>query len=229
VKFDRTLQPATFIERVSRFSARVDLGGQVEYVLVPNSGRLKELLFPGNRVFLLERAAPHRKTRYDIALALCQGVLVSVDARLPNALIAEAFERQNIRELSAYQLVRREVRFGTSRYDLLLARGKNKCLLEVKSVTLVKEGIGLFPDAPTERGARHVRELVGARRRGYQAAVVFCIQREDAQAFAPNDRTDPGFGEALREAARKGVRVLAYKCHVDFRKIDVTQSVPVEL
>jgi sugar fermentation stimulation protein A len=170
-------------------------------------------------------------TDYDLSMVELPQALVSVDARLPNDLFQEAFEDGTLAQFAGLTLAQREVRYGESRLDFLLeADGRtDPCFVEVKSVTLVEEGIARFPDAVTERGRRHLRELRRARREGARAAVVFVIQREDAKAFAPHDDSDPLFGEVLREVAAGGVEVYAHTCRVTSRLIDLQAQVPVLL
>jgi sugar fermentation stimulation protein A len=198
---------------------------------VPNSGRLSELLVPGRPVLLAETRAPHRVTDYDLSMVDLRHTLVSVDARLPNDLVQEAFEGGALAQFAGLTLARREVRYGESRLDFVLKAegGADPCFVEVKSVTLVQEGIARFPDAVTARGSRHLRELGSACREGARAAVVFVIQREDAQAFAPHDESDPLFGEVLREVAAFGVEVYAHTCRVTPRVIDLQPQIPVLL
>jgi sugar fermentation stimulation protein A len=154
--------------------------------------------------------------------------LVSSDARLPPALVEEAFALGHLGQFSRYTWSRREVPFSHSRLDMVLGNG-GLCYIEVKSVTLVEEGIGLFPDAPTSRGARHMEALMEAIRQGHRAVVIFVAQREDVQAVAPNDGADPRFGRALREAQAAGVEVYAYRCHVSLEEVALGESLLVRL
>jgi sugar fermentation stimulation protein A len=158
------------------------------------------------------------------------GQLVSVDARVPNKVVAAAISAGQLADFSQFTVARSEVRYGNSRLDLLLEdQRSNRCFVEVKSVTLVENGTAMFPDAPTQRGARHLEELTAAVREGYQAAIIFLIQRGDAILFTPNDRTDPDFGQKLRAAAGNGVGVYAYRCRVTPEMIVITEKVPVKL
>lgn len=231
MRVQRPLLEGTFIARENRFRARARLAGEVVVAHVPNSGRLRELLSPDQAVLLAEGARPHRLTDYDLLMVSLPHTLVSIDARLPNKLFHEAVADGALREFEGYSVVRREVTYGNSRLDFLLEADGNgrSCLVEVKSVTLVREGIGRFPDAVTERGVRHLDELRRASLGGKRTAVVFVIQRGDVQAFAPHDESDPRFGEVLREAALDGVGIYAYACGVNRREIVVRDSVPVLL
>ena len=221
---------ARFLERENRFTALVELAGKQVKAHVANSGRLRELFQPGNEVYLIKRDGSHRATKYDLALVRHEDQLVSVDARVPNKVVADAVAAGQLADFSQFAVTRREVRYGNSRLDLLLEDERNnKCFVEVKSVTLVEKGTAMFPDAPTLRGARHLEELAAAVGEGYHAAVIFLIQRDDALVFTPNDRTDPDFGQKLRAAAGRGVGVYAYRCRVTPELIVITEKVPVKL
>ena len=228
VYFDELVE-ARFIRRLNRFAALVGVGGKEEFVHVANSGRMKELLVEGRRVLLKPVSGDHRKTAFDLALVDLGHSLASADARLPNLLVHEALEEARLPELSGYTSFRREVRFGDSRLDLELLGPEGSCLVETKSVTLVVDGVGLFPDAPTIRGLKHVRSLAKALTEGYRAAVVFVVQRDDAEAMAPNNSADPEFGAALRQADMMGVEVYAYGCRVSTREIALGPRLPVRL
>jgi len=190
---------------------------------------MRELLWEGNRVFLAPMTGDARKTAYDLALVKVNGVLVSADARLPIGLVAEAVEKGLLTPFQNFSVLRREVVFGESRLDLLLEGPQGLCYVEVKSVTLVENRTALFPDAPTSRGRKHIGSLLKARGDGYRAAVVFVVQREDADHFRPNDEADPEFGHALRDAARSGVEGYAYRCRVTREEIEITSPLEVLL
>ena len=241
------LVEGAFEQRLNRFAATVELDGRPAMVHVANSGRMRELLQQGVRCLLAPKTSAGRKTAYDLALvevasdrtvgearreyggAAPGRVLVSADARLPPALLWEAFQEGRLPPFADFVTGRREVVYGDSRLDLLLSGSIGTCLIEVKSVTLVEDGVGLFPDAPTERGRRHLGALVRAVREGYRAAVVFVVQREDARACAPHDAADPAFGRTLREAVASGVEAYAYVCRVTRREIRLAYAVPVLL
>lgn len=235
VRLGVSLAEAVFIRRINRFAALVELGGVPAVVHVPNSGRLGELLVAGARAWVAPpaRAATgaRRRTAGDLVAVRRSGPWVAVDARLPPALLSAAVGAGALAPFAGYEGIRREVRLGGSRADLLLERGgAPPCWIEAKSVTLVEAGEARFPDAPTARGARHMDELAGAVRRGERAAAVFVIQREDARRFRPNDETDPAFGEALRRAAAAGVEVYAYRCAVrETGWLELAGPVPVLL
>ena len=214
----------------NHFAAIMRMGGGRKVTAhVANSGRLEELLTPENPMLMAK--APDgtgRKTEYDLVLVETDGVLVSADARLPNTLVREAVGDRRIPELSGYEDVASEVTFDDSR-DHLLSGRRGLCYVEVKSVTLVRDGAGLFPDAPTERGRKHVTALSKAVGEGHRAAVVFVIQRPDAEAFSPNWEADPRFCETLQAAARRGVEIYAYRCRVSQTRIAISDPVPVLL
>ncbi len=216
-----------FVERVNRFLARVDIDGQEVGVHVANSGRMKELFFPGVRVLVKPAHGDHRKTKFDLALVDLGFTMVSADARLPNTLVAEAIAETNLFQFSEYSEIKREVTLGESRLDLMLEGGSGKCYVETKSVTLVEKGVGLFPDAPTLRGTKHLQSLANAVKAGHRAAVVFVVQRADASAFATNDPADPLLGETFRWACSVGVEAYAYSCRVTESSVRLDQPLPI--
>ena len=255
---DSSLARATLINRPNRFLgvARLDSGireacaDEAELCVVrahiADPGRLEELLFPGAVVYLSKARAGNRreprKTEYDLVLVEHDGILVSVDSRVPNELIHNALKSGFFEELREYRRITRESTYGSSRFDFRLstvdaeesgvvpAVGAPDCFVEVKSVTLVRDDVALFPDAPTARGARHMRELATAVSQGFRAMVVFVIQREDAEYFAPNSAMDPEFAEALRAAICANVEVTAVKCSIaESGAITLCEAVPVSL
>lgn len=216
-----------FKVRLNRFLALVELQGREVGVHVANSGRMRELLVPGFRVLIAPRPGAHRKTAYDLALVDLGTTLTSADARLPNALVAEAFTQGRLPQFKNYSSILREVTFGESRLDLLLEGPPGLCYVETKSVTLVVDGVGLFPDAPTVRGAKHMHSLAQAVEAGHRAAVVFVVQRNDSQAFKPHDSADPDFGIALRESVAAGVEAYAYSCLVTETAVTLDRRLPI--
>ena len=208
MRYDR-LCPAVFLARPNRFLARVELEGQPETVHVKNTGRCRELLIPGAALWLTRSDNPARKTKYDlIAVRKDDGVLFNIDSQAPNRVVREWLEGQG------FDRIVPEYRFGQSRIDFYLERGGERWLLEVKGCTLEREGLGYFPDAPTARGAKHLRELAAAVSQGLQAAVAFVMQAEGMKTVLPNEAADPAFAEALRAAEAAGVRVLSLPCRV---------------
>ncbi len=221
------LVEATFVRRENRFLATVDLNGRETGVHVANSGRLRELFVPGAPVLLKPVAQAGRKTAFDLALVQADGVLVSADARLPNALVAEAIESGILDEFPGPVAVKRESTFGESRFDLMLEGDSIRRYVEVKSVTLVESGVALFPDSPTTRGAKHLHTLTEAVETGHRAAVVFVVQRPDAAAFATNDDADPALAQAFCTAVSRGVDAYAYNCHVSREEVSLTERLPI--
>jgi sugar fermentation stimulation protein A len=218
-----------FVRRENRFRVTVEVEGELVAAHLPNSGRLTELLTPRRACWLAEFDDPRRKTRFDLTLVAYADTLVSVDARLPNRLLAEALAAGRLEPFRSYSRFEREVRLGESRLDFRLSGPAGVCWVEVKSVTLVDDGIARFPDAPTTRGVRHLGELTRVVGEGTGAAVAFVIQRVDACRFAPHEQADPAFAVALREAANAGVGVYAWTCDVSQRVIAIAGRVPVAL
>ena len=218
---------AKFVRRVNRFLALVSLSGQETGVHVANSGRLRELFVPGAEVWLKPAAAPGRKTAYDLALVLADGELVSADARLPNSLVAEAVASGSLDWLGGPVKVTREATFGESRFDLLLESEAGRRYIEVKSCTLVENGVGLFPDSPTTRGAKHLKTLAEAVAAGHSASVIFVVQRPGARAFATNDDADPDLATAFQDAVGRGVDAYAYNCRVTRQEVALDRQLPI--
>ena len=221
-----------FIRRVNRFLALVDLNGREEGIHVANSGRLRELFVPGAPVWLkpapaLSLSKGGRKTAYDLALVETAGTLVSADSRLPNSLVAEAVATGLLEDFGSPSAIVRESTFGESRFDLMLEDDGGRRYVEVKSVTLVENGVGLFPDSPTLRGAKHLNTLAEAVSAGHRASVVFVIQRTDATAFAANEPADPALADALRRAIACGVDAYAYNCFVSRREVRLDRKLPI--
>ncbi|MDH5201209.1 MAG: DNA/RNA nuclease SfsA [Candidatus Bathyarchaeota archaeon] len=228
MRFEGLLVPATFLARPNRFLGVVRVGSREALCFIPNPGRMGELLHPDAEVYLIERGSKARRTRYDLIVVDLEGMLVSVDSRVPNVVVSEAIEAGGIPEFSGLSIERKELPFGDSRLDFQLMGDSGQLLLEVKSCTLVRNGTAIFPDAPTARGTRHLRSLVDGLSMG-RSAVFFLIQRPDAVSLRPNDLTDPVFGLNLREAFKKGVEVHAYNSEVTLEGVSIKQRVPVLL
>lgn len=208
--------PATFLERPNRFVARVRIGEAAETVHVKNTGRCRELLIPGAEVYLAESRNPARKTRYDlIAVRKENGLLFNIDSQAPNQVVKEWLERRQ------YDRVVPEFTYGESRIDFYMERGTERFLMEVKGCTLEIGGIGYFPDAPTERGVKHLRELARAAQEGFRAMLAFVIQMDGVTEVRPNIETHPEFGLALEEAKEAGVEILFLPCHVEPNSIEI--------
>lgn len=216
--------PARFIARPNRFIARVEIEGREETVHVKNTGRCRELLIPGARVILTEPGSPGRRTRYDLIAVYRGDLLVNMDSQAPNRAAGEYLRRR-----FPEAVIRPEYTVGDSRLDYYVKDGGEELFIEVKGVTLFHEGRALFPDAPTERGVKHLRELIRLREAGKRAMALFIIQAAWQGIFSPNDGMHPAFGAALREAAAAGVEIFALNCAVgeDFMAPD--SPVPVEL
>jgi sugar fermentation stimulation protein A len=222
------LTPARFTRRDNRFRVAVEVNGKPHSAHLPNSGRLSELLTPGRELLLAYVPNPRRKTPYDLKLVRYAGVWVSVDARLPNPLFAEAFNASLLPGFEGYTRLQAEVRLEDSRIDFLLTGPTGRCWVETKSVTLVEDGTARFPDAPTERGSRHLRAMARAVEHGDRAAAVFVVQRPDAHAFEAHAQADPDFDQELHQAASVGVKVLACRCHVSETEISLAEYIPVK-
>ena len=199
---------AKFISRPNRFIAHVELDGKVIVVHVKNTGRCKELLLPGRTVFLEKASNPERKTPYDLVAVDTPIGIVNIDSQAPNSVVKEWLLKQD------YDKVVPEYKYGDSRIDFYMEKGEDKYLLEVKGCTLIKDGIGYFPDAPTERGVKHLRELTKAIEKGYKTMAAFVIQVENVKEVRPNVETHPEFGVALQEAKAAGVEILCLPCKV---------------
>jgi sugar fermentation stimulation protein A len=227
IKVEGKIVEGVFKERITRFSALVQVGDTTVPCFLPNPGRLSELLTRNVKVILRETAGGKRKTSYDLIGVHYKSQLVSVDSRVPNKLVLEALRNRDLEEFSEYSIIKPEHPYRRVKFDFFLSNGQKPCLLEIKSCTLVKDGVALFPDAKTERGTRHVRDLLKAKNEGYRTCILFIIQRTDAKVFSPNDEADPEFGKALRQAAKQGVEV--YACYSEFFKDKITLKEKVKV
>ena len=221
-----------FVERPNRFIAKVKINDNLETVHVKNTGRCKELLMPGTTVFLEKSDNPNRKTKYDlIAVKKIIGnnntILINMDSQIPNYVAEEWLKNGNIFSESA--IIKREVTYKNSRFDFYIEDGERKVFLEVKGCTLENNGIAMFPDAPTERGVKHINELIACIDDGYEAYILFIIQMSNMREFKPNDITHPQFGAALRKAQEKGVKILAVDCEVTENSIIANNYIKVTL
>ena len=214
-----------FLSRPNRFVAQVETEESVQTVHVKNTGRCRELLLPGAAVYLEKSANPKRKTAYDLIAVQKGDLLVNMDAQAPNRVFAEWLEPR----LPEGAVLRREYAYGDSRLDFCVESPRGLFLIEVKGVTLEDGGAARFPDAPTERGVKHIRELQKAAEAGLGAALFFVVQMKGPRLFRPNDGTHPAFGQALREAAAAGVGVYAWDCAVTPESLTLRREVPVLL
>ena len=220
------MTPGTFLARPNRFIAHVEIDGQTETVHVKNTGRCRELLPAGAAVWCQKSDNPTRKTKYDLITVRKGSRLINMDSQAPNTAAKEWLLAGG---LGTLEDVRAETKHGDSRFDFSFTLNGKKCFLEVKGVTLENDGICAFPDAPTQRGAKHLRGLRECAEEGYGAYVLFVIQMSDVKHLHPNDATDPDFGAALREAAAAGVQVLAVDCTVTEDSMTIGNFVPVLL
>lgn len=219
--------PGTFLERPNRFIAYVEIEGRKETVHVKNTGRCAELLQTGVRVYLQESENPGRKTKWDLIAVEKGSRMVNMDSQIPNKVVKEWLEADHLFE--NITRIQPEFTYGNSRFDLYVEADGKRIFIEVKGVTLEQDGVVRFPDAPSDRAVKHVEELKAAVKEGYEAYVFFVIQMKDVRYFTPNMDTHPAFGEALRDAARAGVHVLAYDCEVSSDRIAIADKVPVVL
>jgi sugar fermentation stimulation protein A len=213
-----------FLARPNRFIAHVQIGGQVEVCHVKNTGRCRELLPTGAEVWCQESDNPARKTKYDLITVRKGERLINMDSQAPNAAVREWLLAGGFGEISE---LRPETVHGDSRFDFSFLKDGRRCFLEVKGVTLENDGVCAFPDAPTERGSKHLRGLARAAEEGYGAYVLFVVQMEKVRYLHPNDGTDPAFGKALREAAEAGVQIMALDCKVTPGSMILNESLPV--
>ena len=232
MEFEPKLVKAIFVERLNRFAAAVEIEGKIATAHVPSSGRLKELLVPGANVWIQPASGPKRKTAFTLEIVQAgNGTLVSIDTGTTNRLVKLALLNKAIRQFQHCSDVKPESVYRSSRLDFAIDCEGTRTWIEVKSVTLVRDGVALFPDAPTDRGRRHMAELEHIARSGEGACALFLIQRDDANRFAPNIDQDPAFASALASAARAGVRILAFSCKVTPNSIAANfgKDVPVEI
>ena len=212
---------AIFINRKNRFIAEVEVNGAVEEAHLPNTGRCKELLIPGTIVYLLPSNNPNRKTKYSLHFVENKGALVALYSQNANKVVIEGIKKGLVKELAGYDIIESEKTIGKSRIDIYLANEgcSDETYVEVKSVTLIKDGMAQFPDAPTERGRKHLEELINIKKSGIRAIVFFLIQHPNGNFFRPNWENDPKFSETLLKAYNSGVEILVYKSENTLDKI----------
>ncbi|MGN0099217.1 MAG: DNA/RNA nuclease SfsA [Candidatus Methanomethylophilaceae archaeon] len=215
---------ATFVARPNRFIALVQIGDRLEKVHVRNTGRCKEILIPGTRVILVESDNPERKTRYDLIAAYKGDILINIDTMAPNKVFQEFIPVSGL--FGDSPIVHPERKYGDSRFDFYIDMGTKEAFVEVKGVTLESDGVCRFPDAPTERGLKHVFGLMDAVDDGYDAYIAFIVQMEGTEYVSPNYDTHPQFGEALKMAVDRGVKVLVFDCRVTEDSLTVDHQLP---
>ncbi len=228
MKYNNVIE-GTFIKRINRFCATVDISGIVETVHVKTTGRCEELFVAGARVYLEPSDNPNRKTKYSLIAVYKGGVLVNVDSQAPNSVGAEALAEGKLLEIGEVDFIRREMKYGDSRLDIHFIAGERKGFIEIKGVTLEEDGVARFPDAPTTRGRKHLLELAKAVEKGYECYVLFVIQMGNTKVFSPHWKKDKAFAETLVEVQGKGVQVLAYDCTVFSDALEIRNQIPVSL
>ena len=226
MKYENTKR-AVFLDRPNRFIAHVDLNGQTETVHVKNTGRFKELLIPGTEVILEESVNPARKTKYDLICVNKSGRWINMDSQVPNKAAAEWIRAGRL--FPEEVTLKTEKVYGNSRFDIYVESPCRKAFIEVKGVTLEENDIARFPDAPTQRGVKHVEELIRCQEDGYEAYLLFVIQMKGIREFEPNWSTHPQFGEVLQKAQNAGVHLLAYDCLIREDYIEIQDPVPIRL
>ncbi len=226
MKYNKTVK-AEFIERPNRFVAKVKLDGKEIYCHVKNTGRCRELLVPGTSVWLEDSENPKRKYRYSLVTVQKGERLVNMDSQAPNKAVHEWLKSGGL--FDNITLLRPESRYGSSRFDFYCEYEGRKAFIEVKGVTLENSNIVSFPDAPTERGAKHVSELIECMKDGYEAYIIFVIQMKDVLYFTPNEDHDPVFASALRKAESEGVNIIAVDCRISESEMVIRDRVEVKL
>ncbi|MBC8376923.1 MAG: DNA/RNA nuclease SfsA [FCB group bacterium] len=217
---------AEFVDRPNRFLSKVRIDGKVHDSHVPDPGRLKELLFPGARVLVEPKSGENRRTKFATVMVYSGDELISINSQLPNRFVRHCLDNSLIPEFKGWTVKKQEYIFGKSRFDFLLERDGQEKLLEVKSATLVEDGIARFPDAVTSRGRRHVLHLAESIAPERSAAVLFIVQRSDALSFEPHWGRDPEFAQALQDSVRDGVELVVYTTKLKPDSITLKSSIP---
>ena len=226
MKYEKIVE-GKFISRPNRFIAYVEIDGREEIAHVKNTGRCKELLTPGATVYLEVSPNPQRKTKFDLVAVYKGDTLVNMDSQAPNKVALEFLKESGMFSLKAK--FKPEYKIGASRIDIFVSDGERRALVEVKGVTLEENGIAMFPDAPTERGIKHINELIEAKKHGYESYILFVIQMKGIKSFTPNYKTHKEFGDALKKANDAGVKILAYDCIVDTNMLKIDKPITVDL
>ncbi len=223
----KDIKRAKFLSRPNRFIAHIDVEGRTEICHVKNTGRCRELLIPGADIVIQEVKHPKRKTNYDLIAVYKGHKLINIDSQVPNKVFHEWLSKSELFQDIGF--IKPEFRYGSSRLDFYMESGLRKVLVEVKGVTLEEKGVALFPDAPTDRGIKHLNHLCQALEQGYEAYLFFIIQMKDVRYFAPNHKTHPAFGQALIKAQEQGVKILALDCQVEADSIQARKWVEVRM
>ncbi len=223
----KNIKQGIFIKRPNRFIAHIEIDGVTEVCHVKNTGRCKELLLPGAVVYVQKSDNPNRKTGFDLISVIKGSRHINMDSQVPNKLVQEWLEKGNL--FPDISLIKPESRYKNSRFDFYVETKEDKIFIEVKGVTLEENNVVLFPDAPTERGVRHINELVDSLREGYKAYIIFVIQMRDVDYFMPNELTHREFADTLKFAYEKGVNILALDCIVKDDFIEIDKQVEVKL
>lgn len=221
------IRQAKFISRPNRFIANIEIDGKVEIAHVKNTGRCKELLIAGATIFVQEFYNTNRKTKYDVISVYKGDRLINMDSQVPNKVFSEWIHAGNL--LSDFTLIKPEAEYENSRFDFYIEIGNRKIFVEVKGVTLEENGVALFPDAPTERGMKHINELCDSMKNGYEAYIVFIVQMKDILYFTPNNITQKTFGDALIKAKKQGLGIIALNCDITENSITAKDYVEVKL
>jgi sugar fermentation stimulation protein A len=226
IKLEEKFQIGTFLERINRFMVKIELDGKEVLAHLPNSGRLSAVLFSSSKAFLLERCKPERKSRFDLFAIEKGNIPIIVDTRFSNFAAKKVVEQGVHSLLKGYKVAKENVQVNNSRLDMLLQRGTNDFFIEVKSVTHVVNYVALFPDAPTLRGRRHISHLIKLAEQGYNAAILFSVQRPDARILKPNRETDPEFAALLKKAIDNHVEILVHTLVFNYGKHATVEIVP---
>lgn len=226
MKYENIIK-ARFISRPNRFIAEVEIDGNIEIAHVKNTGRCKELLTEGTTVYVQKSDNPARKTKYDLITVVKNGMLINMDSQAPNKVFGEWVSQGNF--AADVDLIKPECKYGNSRFDFYIEAGGRKIFAEIKGVTLEEEGIVMFPDAPTERGVKHIKELCECVKNGYEGYIFFIIQMEQCKYFTPNKATHIEFAEALKKASECGVNIKAMNCNVTKDELIILKEVEIKL
>ena len=226
MKYENIIK-AKFISRPNRFIAEVEIDGNIEIAHVKNTGRCKELLTEGTTVYVQKSDNSARKTKYDLITVVKNGMLINMDSQAPNKVFGEWVSQGNF--AADVDLIKPECKYGKSRFDFYIEAGGRKIFAEIKGVTLEEEGIVMFPDAPTERGIKHIKELCECVKNGYEGYIFFIIQMEQCKYFTPNKATHIEFAEALKKASECGVNIKAMNCNVTKDELIILKEVEIKL